>query len=85
MEEFDEIAPDVINEFLNTLVGHTTTEWCKNGLYVSISHPVVSQNKKINISDLSNTIVYLISLGFAPGAIKPDFKAAKNGRSIGQG
>jgi len=75
IEKFDEIASDVINEFLNTVVGHTTTEWCKNGLSVSVSPPVVSQNKQINISDISNTIVYLISLGFAPGTIKSDFKA----------
>ena len=75
IEKFEEVASDVISEFLNTLVGHTTTEWCKNGLYVSISHPVVSQNKKINIADMNNTIVYLISLGFAPGTIKSDFKA----------
>lgn len=75
IEKFDEIASDVINEFLNTVVGHTTTEWCKNGFYVSVSPPVVSQNKQINISDMSNTIVYLISLGFAPGTIKSDFKA----------
>lgn len=75
IEKFDEIASDVISEFLNTLVGHTTTEWCKNGLSVSISPVVVSQNKQINISDMSNTIIYLISLGFVPDAIKSDFKA----------
>jgi two-component system chemotaxis response regulator CheY len=75
IEKFDEIASDVISEFLNTLVGHTTTEWCKNGLSVSISPVVVSQNKQINISDMSNTIIYLISLGFAPDVIKSDFKA----------
>jgi CheY-specific phosphatase CheX len=74
IEKFDEIAPDVINEFLNTVVGHSTTECHKEGLYVSFSPPVVSQNKQINISDTSNTIVYLISLDFAPGMIKFDFK-----------
>ena len=75
IEKFDEIAPDVINEFLNTVVGHTTTECSKNGLYVNFSPPVVSRDKKINISDTSNTIAYLISLGFAPAMIKSDFKA----------
>jgi CheY-specific phosphatase CheX len=75
IEKFDEIVPDVIDEFLNTVAGHFATKCCKNGLYVSISHPVVCQNKKINISDMSNTIIYIISLGFAPGAIKSDFKA----------
>jgi len=69
IEKFDEIAPDVINEFLNTVVGHSRTECYKEGLYVSIGPPVVSRNKKINISDMSDTIVYLISLGFAPGMI----------------
>jgi CheY-like chemotaxis protein/CheY-specific phosphatase CheX len=75
IEKIDEIAPDVINEFLNTVVGHTTTECSKNGLYVSFSPPAVSRDKKINISDTSNTTAYLISLGFAPGMIKSDFKA----------
>ena len=75
IDKFDEIASDIINEFLNTVVGHTTTEWCKNGLSVSVSPAVVSQNKQINISDISNTIVYLIFLGFVPGTIKSDFKA----------
>ena len=75
IEEFDEIASDVINEFLNTVVGHTTTEWYKSGLHVSFSPPVVTQNKLINISNMSNAIVYLISLGFAPGTIKSDLKA----------
>jgi CheY-like chemotaxis protein len=75
IEKFDEIAPDVINEFLNTVVGHTTTECSKNGLYVNFNPPAVSRNKKINISDMSNTTAYLISLGFAPGMIKSDFKA----------
>lgn len=75
IEIFDEIAPDVINEFLITVVGHTTTECSKNGLYVRFSPPVVSQNKKINISDMSNTLVYRISLDFEPGTIKSDFKS----------
>ena len=75
IEKFDEIAPDVINEFLNTVVGHSRTECYKEGLYVSISPPVVSRNKKINISDMSNAIAYLISLGFAPGSMTSDFKA----------
>ena len=75
IEKFDEIAPDVINEFLNIVVGHSRTECYKEGLYVSFSPPVVSQNKKINISDMSNTIIYLISLEFVPGMIKSDFKA----------
>ena len=75
IEEFDEIAPDVINEFLNTVVGHTTTECSKNGLYVSFNPPVVSRNKKINISDMSNTTAFLISLDFASGMIKSNFQA----------
>ena len=74
IENFEEIAPDVINEFLNTVVGHSITECHKEGLYVSFRTPVVTQNNQINISDTSNTIVYLISLDFTPRMIKFDFK-----------
>ena len=73
IENFDDIVSDVINEFLNTVVGHTVTEWGKNGLIVRVELPVVSRNKKIDISDMRNTIIYLISLGFAPGTIKSEF------------
>lgn len=75
IDNFDDIISDVINEFLTTVVGQTTTEWDKNGLTVRVNPPVVSQNKKIDISDMSNTIVYLISLGGAPGAITSEFNA----------
>jgi len=75
VEKFDEIISDVINEFLNTLAGHFATKCCKNGLYVNVSPAIVYQNKQIDISDMSKTIVYLMSFDFAPGTIKAEFKA----------
>jgi CheY-specific phosphatase CheX len=75
VEKFDEIVADVINEFLNTVAGHFATKCCKNGLYIHMSPAIVYQNKQINISDMSKTIVYLMSFDFAPGTIKAEFKA----------
>ena len=45
IEQFDEIASDIINEFLNTVVGHTITEWDKKGLNVRFSPPVCAPKK----------------------------------------
>ena len=75
IEKYDEIASDVINGYLNIVVGHAVTEMDKKGLHASFSPPVISQNMKINISGMNNAIVYLISLGFVPGTIKSDFKS----------
>jgi CheY-specific phosphatase CheX len=46
IEKFDEMAPDIINEVLNAVVGHTTTECCKNGLNVSFSPPLCPKIKR---------------------------------------
>jgi CheY-like chemotaxis protein len=75
IEQFDEIASDIINEFLNTVVGHTITEWDKKGLNVRFSPPVVLQKKEINISDGPNTEAYMVSLNFDPDAIILDKNA----------
>lgn len=75
IEQFDEIASDIINEFLNTVVGHTITEWDNKGFNVRFSPPEVLQKEKINISDATNTEAYLILLNFAPKSIIPDHKA----------
>jgi CheY-like chemotaxis protein len=75
IEQFDEIASDIINEFLNTVVGHTITEWDKKGLNVRFSPPVLLQKKEINISDGPNTEAYMVSLNFDPDAIILDKNA----------
>ena len=75
IEQFDEIASDIINEFLNTVVGHTITEWDKKGLNVRFSPPVVLQKKELNISDGPNTEAYMVSLNFDPDAIILDKNA----------
>lgn len=70
IEKYDETASDVINEFLNTVVGHAITELDKKSTYISFSPPVMSQNKNINFSDMNTAVAYLISLDFAQGKIK---------------
>ena len=75
IDNFDDIVTDVINEFLNTVARHFATECSKSGLHIHMSPAIVYQNKKIDISDMSNTIVYLMSFDFAPDTIKAEFKA----------
>ena len=72
--QFDEIASDIINEFLNTVVGHTITEWDKKGLNVRLSPPEGLQQKKIDIPDAANTEAYLILLNFASDIVVLDHK-----------
>jgi len=72
--QFDEIASDIINEFLNTVVGHTITEWDKKGLNVRFSPPEGLQQKKIDIPDAANTEAYLILLNFASDIVVLDHK-----------
>lgn len=60
IKQFDETAADIINEFLNTVVGRTISEWDKKGLNVRFSPPVSLKNKSINISDDLHTDAYLI-------------------------
>lgn len=75
IEQLDETASDIIGEFLNTVVGHTTTEWDKEGLNVRFNPPVLYHKKEINISDVSNTEAYLILLYFDPNQITLNHKA----------
>lgn len=75
IEQLDETASDIIGEFLNTVVGHTTTEWDKEGLNVRFNPPVLCHKKEINISDVSNTEAYLILLYFDPNQITLNHKA----------
>jgi two-component system, chemotaxis family, chemotaxis protein CheY len=39
IEQFDETASDIINEFMNVVVGHTISEWDALGFSVRFSHP----------------------------------------------
>lgn len=60
IKQFDETASDIINEFLNIVVGRTISEWDKKGLNVRFSPPISFKNKSINISDAPHTEAYLI-------------------------
>lgn len=60
IKQFDETASDIINEFLNTVVGRTISEWDKKGLNVRFSPPVSLTNRNINISDALHNEAYLI-------------------------
>jgi two-component system chemotaxis response regulator CheY len=62
VKQLDETASDIINEFLNTVVGHTISEWDKNGLNVQFSSPDSMKDKNIDIAEMPNTEAYLINL-----------------------
>jgi two-component system, chemotaxis family, chemotaxis protein CheY len=74
IKQFDETAADIINEFLNTVVGRTISEWDKKGLNVRFSPPASVKNKSINISDDLYTEANLIIPEFSQSVMIHDKK-----------
>jgi CheY-like chemotaxis protein len=75
IDQFDDMASDIINEFLNTMVGHTITEWDKKGLSVRFGTPNEIKQKELNISDAPNIEAFLISLYPDPNLKIADYEA----------
>ncbi len=59
---FDENAQDVMNEFMNTIVGHTITGWDKMGFRVKFDPPSSIQNINIRDAAFSCQEAYMIIL-----------------------
>ncbi len=59
---FDANAQDVMNEFMNTIVGHTITGWDKMGLRVQFDPPSSVQNINIRDAAFSCQEAYMIIL-----------------------
>ena len=75
LEQLDDTASDIINEFLNTMVGHTITEWDKKGLSVRFGTPDKLKKKEANISEAPNIEAYLVSLYPDPNLKISDYEA----------
>lgn len=71
-KQLDETALDILNEFLNTVVGHTISAWDKKGWNVRFSPPVTLKNLSSNTSDTSQLEAYIIVLKFSENIIIHD-------------
>ncbi|MDX1668161.1 MAG: response regulator [Limnobacter sp.] len=60
LEQFDTDAEDILNEFMNILVGHAISDWDAQGLSVKFSPPSVIRNKQIEKNTCPNTDVFQI-------------------------
>jgi CheY-like chemotaxis protein len=60
--KFDNDARDVLNEFMNTIVGHTITGWDKMGFRVRFNPPYSVQNINIRDADYAAQEAYMIIL-----------------------
>jgi CheY-like chemotaxis protein len=60
--KFDDNARDVLNEFMNTIVGHTITGWDKMGFRVRFSPPSSVQDINIRDTAFSCQEAYMIIL-----------------------
>lgn len=75
LEQFNDETLDIINEFLNTAVGHIITEWDKMGMNVRFDPPLVLQKKEMVSSKISDADAYLISINFATDSTISDSTA----------
>jgi len=62
LRQFDDNARDVLNEFMNTIVGHTITGWDKMGFRVKFDPPSSVQNINIRDAAFSCQEAYMIIL-----------------------
>lgn len=60
--KFNDDAKDVLNEFMNTIVGHTITGWDKMGFRVTFAPPFSVQNINIRDAAFSCQEAYMIIL-----------------------
>lgn len=62
LSEMDDMAADVVNEFLNTIVGRTISEWDRMGMPVRFSPPQFLKSAKLETDDTHTTTSYVIIL-----------------------
>lgn len=65
LTHFDDTARDVLNEFMNTIVGHTITGWDKMGFRVKFSPPTAVPNVNIKERPFTSHEAYVIILDLA--------------------
>lgn len=67
VEELDDIANDLLNEFMNTIVGHTISEWDLMGMPVKFDSPTSLKFSRVKLHDARsmNAYVVIIALAFS--------------------
>lgn len=66
---FDEIAADILHEFMNTVVGRTMTAWDKLGLSASFGTPESLDGNVIEKALATNRETYIVSMNIAGESI----------------
>lgn len=67
--QLDEQAADILNEFVNTFVGHTISEWDQLGLPVSFGPPVPLSELEVESYKSAPSETYMIILALTVGHI----------------
>ena len=80
ISEFDDMAADILYEFMNTVVGQTITEWDNLGLSVAFGTPLSLDGEKIEktLNPFSiRAIVYPMGIPFNSAMMKPEGHSEK--------
>lgn len=62
VNDVDEVASDILGEFINTIMGNTITEWDKLGLRVKFGQPQLLENSSLQEKKLLHTKAFVIIL-----------------------
>jgi len=65
VSEFNDITRDILNEFINTIAGHTISQWDRLGMPVSFGPPVSQKGFAFNTHNSFHTEAYLIIFSLA--------------------
>ena len=83
--EMDEMAADVVNEFLNTIVGRAISDWDRMGMPVRFSPPQFVKAAKLETDDKVTTNAYEIILNLAMSHVIFRVTFSEESKSIGEG
>jgi two-component system chemotaxis response regulator CheY len=85
ISEMDEMAADVVNEFLNTIVGRAISDWDRMGMPVKFSPPQFMKAAKLETDDKVTTKAYeiILNLTFSHVIFRVTF--SEESKSIGEG
>lgn len=67
IDDMDEIATDLLNEFMNTIVGRTISEWDHMGMPVKFSPPSSVKFSQVAVDEslVTNAYIIMLSLTFS--------------------
>lgn len=80
VEDLDEVAIDLLNEFMNTVVGRTISEWDRMGLPVTFSPPSALMPHKMADTEKNQVEAYVIDfeLAFSHVMLRINFSQPKD-------